>query len=237
MPPGGSGGAVPPTGEGGPRLPWEERDRLGIVEALVQTVRLLVTDPSEGFSRLRSDGDITSPILFGLILSWVSVLLSQIWQLMFRSAVRGMFHAFPRFEHFYSPPGVFGLVGVLVIWPVIFLVGLFIGAGIVHLCLMLVGATNESPTGFEGTLKVYAYSQVAGLASIVPLLGGLVFAIWAVVLEVIGFALVHRTTQGRALLGVLIPIFVCCACAILTFAVLGAAIAAFFASISGHAGT
>ncbi len=236
QPPSSGGGPLPP-GVGGPRLPWEERDRLGIVEALVQTVRLLVTDPSDGFSRLRPDGDITSPILFGLILSWVSVLLSQFWQILFGGAIRSILHGIRGFGNVYSSPGVFGIVGLLVIWPVIFIVGLFIGAGIVHLCLMLVGATNDSPNGFEGTLKVYAYSQVAGLASVVPLVGSLVFFVWAIVLEVIGFTLVHRTTQGRALLGVLIPLFVCCACAIFAVAVLGATLAAFFASLAGHGGT
>jgi hypothetical protein len=203
----------------------------------VQTIRLLVTDPSEGFSRLRADGDITSPILFGLLMSWGSVLLSQIWQLMFRSAIRSMFHSMPGMGEFYSTPGVFGLVGLLVVWPVIFIVFLFVGSGIVHLCLMLVGATNDSPSGFEGTLKVYAYSQVAGLASVVPLFGGFIFAIWAVVLEVIGFALVHRTTQGRALMGVLIPLLVCCVCGLLAAVFFGAMIAAFIASVTGHSGT
>jgi Yip1 domain len=200
-------------------------------------VRLLVTDPSDGFSRLRPDGDITSPILFGLLLSWASVFLSQVWRLMFRGAIRGVFHAFPGFGDRYVPSGVFGLVGLIVIWPVIFIAGLFIAAGIVHLCLMLVGATNDSPSGFEGTLKVYAYSQVAGIATIVPLFGGIVVIIWAVVLEVIGFALVHRTTQSRALMGVLIPLVVCCACAVVGIAALGASIAAFIASMSGHGGS
>jgi hypothetical protein len=207
-----------------------------MVDALVQTVRLLVTDPTDGFSRLRPDGDITSPILFGLILSWASVFLSQLWQLMFRGAIRGMFHGFPGFGGRFAPSGAFGLVALMVVWPVIFIAFLFIGAGIVHLCLMLVGATNESQAGFEGTLKVYAYSQVAGIASIVPLFGGFVVVIWVVVLEVIGFALIHRTTQAKALIAVLIPLVFCCACAVFGIAALGASIAAFLASMSGHAG-
>lgn len=200
-------------------------------------MRLLVTDPANAFARLKPDGDITSPILFGLVLSWAGVLMSQMWRLMFRGAMRGMFHMVPGFGDRFAAPGGFGLVAILVIWPVIFIVGLFIGAGIVHLCLMLVGATDQSQAGFEGTLKVHAYSQVASLATVVPLFGGLAFAVWAVVLEVIGFALVHRTTQGRALLGVLIPIVLCCACAVLGIAVLGASIAAFLSALSGHAGT
>jgi hypothetical protein len=222
---------LPPSG--GPRLPWEERDRLGLVEALIQTIRLLVTDPSNAFSRLRADGDLTSPILFGLILSWASVLLSQMWQLMFGGVIRSVLGGMHGFEGAFTPSGAAGIIGTLVVWPVIFVVGLFISAGILHLCLMIVGATSDSPSGFEGTLKVVSYSQVAGVASVVPLVGGFLFAIWALILEVIGSAIVHRTTQGRALMGVLIPVLVCCTCLIFAAAVFGTMIAAFIANMTG----
>jgi hypothetical protein len=213
-------------------LPWEERDRLGLVEALIQTVRLLVTDPTDAFSRLRPDSDLTSPILFGLILSWAGVLLSQMWELLVGGYVRSMFRGIEGFEGAFVP-GVAWSIGTLVVWPVIFVVFLFISAGILHLCLMIVGATSDSPSGFEGTLKVVSYSQVAGVASVVPLLGGFLFAIWAVILEVIGSSLVHRTTVARALMGVLIPILVCCTCIIFAAVVFGAMIAAFIASMTG----
>jgi hypothetical protein len=222
---------LPPSG--GQRLPWEERDRLGLVEALIQTIRLLVTDPSNAFSRLRADSDLTSPILFGLILSWVSVLLSQIWQLMFGGLVRSLFSQMHGFGGAFTPSGAAGVIGTLVVWPVIFVVGLFISAGILHLCLMIVGATTDSPNGFEGTLKVVSYSQVAGVASVVPLAGGFLFAIWALILEVIGSAIVHRTTQGRALMGVLIPVLVCCTCLVFAAVMFGAMIAAFIANMTG----
>jgi hypothetical protein len=221
-----------PPPAGGARLPWEERDRLGLVEALIQTVRLLVTDPTDAFSRLRPDSDLTSPILFGLILSWAGVLLSQMWELLVGGYVRSMFRGIEGFEGAFAP-GVAWSIGTLVVWPVIFVVFLFISAGILHLCLMIVGATSDSPSGFEGTLKVVSYSQVAGVASVVPLLGGFLFAIWAVILEVIGSSLVHRTTVARALMGVLIPILVCCTCIIFAAVVFGAMIAAFIASMTG----
>ena len=221
-----------PPPAGGARLPWEERDRLGLVEALIQTIRLLVTDPSDAFSRLRPDSDLTSPILFGLILSWAGVLLSQMWQLMFGGLMRSMFSGMEGLERAFAP-GVAWSIGTLVVWPVIFVVFLFISAGILHLCLMIVGATSDSPSGFEGTLKVVSYSQVAGVASVVPLVGGFLFAIWALILEVIGSSLVHRTTVARALMGVLIPILVCCTCAIFAAVFFGAMIAAFIASMTG----
>jgi hypothetical protein len=196
-------------------------------------VRLLVTDPSNAFSRLRRDSDLTSPLLFGLILSWLGVLFSQMWQLMFGGMMGSMLEGLQGMEGFYSPPGMFGILLTLVFWPILFMVFLFISAGILHLCLMIVGATSDSPTGFEGTLKVVSYSQVAGLAGVVPLVGGFLAALWVLILEVIGSTQVHRTTTGRALMGVLIPILLCCACILVGGIFFGAMIAAFIASMTG----
>lgn len=230
-------GSTPPGGSSGQRLPWEERDRLGLFEALIQTIRLVVTDPADAFSRLRPDGDLTSPILFGVIMSWVAIFLSQIWQLLFGGFYRSLFSQFGGLEDAFAAPGIGGLIGTLVLWPIFFLIGLFIGAGILHLCLMLVSATERSPFGFEGTLKVVAYTQTVGLASVVPVLGGFIMMVWGIYLEVIGAAAVHRTTQGKALLGVLIPLIVCCFCGLVSAVFFGAMIAAFIAALAGNTGT
>ncbi len=225
-----------PRPPGGDRLPWEERDRLGLVEALFQTIRLLVTDPSNAFSRLRPDGDLTSPILFGLIVSWAGVLLYQMWDLLVGGFVRSMIGGIEGMEGLGGAfaPGVLWSMAILVVWPIAFVVTLFISAGILHLCLMIVGATSDSPSGFEGTLKVVSYSQVAGIANVVPMMGFFLVAIWILILEVIGSSRVHRTTVSRALLGALIPTLVCCTCIILSF---GAMIVALIAAIAGAGGS
>ncbi len=226
----------PPAGGGeGPRLPWEDRDRLGFLDALIETVKLIATAPSDAFSRLRADGDLIWPLVFGLIFSWIGQFFSQVWNLIFGEAMQSMMTGFgdlgqfDEYMSFGSTGGVIQFVGTLVLWPVLFVIFLFIGAGIFHGCLMLVGATNESPTGFEGTLKVMAYSQIASLAAIVPFIGGLVAMLISLVLLVIGFTEVHRTTQGKALVGVLIPVALCCICCIVGIFVFGASLAAMMA--------
>lgn len=209
-----------------PRLPWEERDRLGFVEALVQTVRLLVLEPTNAFARLRPDGDITSPMLFGIIVSWICMLFSQLWSVVLSSSLRGAFGGMEGFEEIFRAPSVFALVGTMVVWPIFFVVIAFVGAGVLHLSLMMVGATQTSEQGFEGTLKVYVYATVSWLALLIPLAGGLVVSLWHIVLQVIGFAAAHRTTQGRALVAALIPTIVCCVCVAGVSIVFGAVIVA-----------
>jgi len=125
---------------------------------------------------------------------------------------------------FFQAPSIVGLVGIMVLWPVIFVVTVFIGAGILHLCLMMVGAMAKTELGFEGTLKVYVYATVSWLALVIPFAGSFVGTLWHMVLLVIGFSKAHRTGQGRSAVAVLIPAIVCCLCVIGTGVLFGAAV-------------
>ena len=232
--PPGSGSSIPAGPDSAPRLPWEERDRLGLVEAFVQTVRLLFIDTKVAFSRLRRDGDLTSPMLFGILVSWVSVLLSQLWNMLFLGSMSNIFGGVEGLEEAFQAPSLFELVVTLIIWPFVYVVIVFLGSGVLHLCLLIVGATERSETGFEGTLKVYAYATVAWLAVVLPFVGGLIAWLWNIVLEVVGLAAVHRTSQGRALAAVLIPTMVCCLCGLLLMILFGAAIAGFMQQLGGE---
>jgi hypothetical protein len=222
------------TGDGGgPRLPWEERQSLGFLDSLIATVKLLVTAPSDAFGRLRRDGDMVSPILFGVILTFVGQVFSQIWSLLFGAAMMSMFSGMGAMEGmegmgdlaFFGATNIASALIALVLTPIFYLIVLFIAAGIYHLCLMLFGAVESSPLGFEGTLKAVAYISVANLAQIVPFVGGLIAAIASIILLVVGFQQVHRTTQGKAIGAVLLPIVVCCVCVILGAVIFGGMIA------------
>lgn len=224
----------PPPGGGGAgaRLPWDERGQIGFPNALVETVKLLVTAPGDAFSRLRQDGDYFGPILFGGLLYWVGMIFGQIWQLLFGNAMLRMI------------PGEFGrqiaaqsagqgfvtAVIYIVFAPVLYLIALFIASGILHLCLMLVGALESSALGFEGTLKVVAYSSVTALANLVPIVGGLIGMVGSLILLTVGFTQAHKTTQGKALTAVLIPVVICCVCVVIGAVVFGAGLAALIAN-------
>ncbi len=227
--------APPPPGGGsgdGPRLPWDDRDRLGFVGAFIETVKLTVTAPGDAYRRLRADGDYFGPLFYGLILSWIGMFFGQLWSLLMGSALTSMM----------GDIGAMGAVAgtsfiqmiiLLVVWPFIYAISVFIMAGIYHLCLMLVGGVADSPTGFEGTFKVVTYSSVYNLCNIVPFIGGLIGFVWMVILLTVGFTEAHRTSQGKALGGVLLPIVLCCLCGVLIAVIFGASIAAMIAGANG----
>jgi hypothetical protein len=98
-----------------------------------------------------------------------------------------------------------------VLAPLLIVIGLFIGAGITHLALVLFGGAKE---GFEATFRVACYSVAPSVLAIVPFCGGMIGGIWRIVLMIIGIAEAHGVSKGIAAAAVLVPIVVlCCCCA------------------------
>lgn len=230
-PPPGEPPAAPPPGgppAARPGLPWDHRKDLG---ALVETVKLLVTSPGRAYAMAREKGDYGSPLLFAVIFFIVGGILNGLWQLAFGPA--------PWLEYMEQMPpemreamagasagGPVSLVLGILLAPVIGIIALFIWSGIVHLVLQLLGGLRDSTAGFEGTFRAIAYSSVANVAYVVPLVGPILCALWTIVLDVIGLSTLHRTSKGKALAAVLIPVVVCCCILIAVIAMMGAAIGA-----------
>ena len=117
-----------------------------------------------------------------------------------------------------------GIVFRVVFAPIGIALVLFIGAAILHVSFMVVGALASSTSQFEGTFRLVSYSSIAHIAYIVPIVGGLLALVWRVYLMMVGAQQLHKTTQGKALFGILLPICLCCVCAIAGAMIAGAAI-------------
>ncbi len=206
----------PPPQDAPGGLPWEERAKHGALNAFVETVKSIVTAPIPAFARARRQGDLISPFAYAVLVGWLGVVVAQLWHLaMGTSLLSLMSPEVRRGVPFLVAATGFGLAFTLVLAPIFILLGLFIWGAIVHLFLMLFGGTKDSPTGFEGTLRVLAWSTTAQLAQVVPFAGGLIALVWGIALQTLGLASFHRTSHGRALAAVLAPILFCCVCAAL----------------------
>ncbi len=206
---------VDPPGESSerPGNDWERRTEVGLLEGLVAAIKGFIFAPGETFEKTRESGDLGSPLLFAILIGFVMAIIGQIWGMFFgvsllsilpeeaREAV-GMFLATSGFSFFAS----------IIIVPIFTVIGIFIYGAILHLMLLLVGGLEKSSSGFEGSIRVVAYAQVATLAQIVPVIGGMISFFWGLFLGVIGVTRLHRTSDGKALLAVILPIILCCAC-------------------------
>jgi hypothetical protein len=193
------------------------------LEGIYETAKLFLLNPSDAFARMSTSGDIGRPLLFAVVLGWVGIVAAQLYQLLIPRF--GMpWRYFPEMErslHFALRP-VF-TIGMMVLAPVFVLLGVFIWAAILHLFLLVVGAGEK---GFTTTVRVVCYAGVVQIAQVLPLCGGLLALVWSIVLEIVGLAVAHRTSQGKAAVAVLLPIALCCACAAVLAVAFGAAILA-----------
>lgn len=205
--------SLPPDPGAAAVLPWERGRERDPVHAFVETIKLFVTRPDEAWRLTPERGGLESPLLFGLIVSFFGAAIAFLYRWIFVSPWVRMLPAaaFRRWGHvpwwaMGRRPSGCGIV----VWPFVaaftILIGLFVVSAILHLFVLIVGAARASASGFEGTFRVVAYSSVSSLAQLIPIFGGLVAFVWWIVLAAKGIARLHRTTPGRALAAVLVPI-------------------------------
>ena len=201
-------------------LPWEHRQERGFFNAFIETLAMVLTKPDLAFRTMKTEGGLAEPLIYALIGGCVGGIVSLLFSLGLQSM--GLFTGQRDAFGVMAGMGI-GSIAFIVLIPIFIVVGLFIGAAIVHLCLMIVGGANKS---FEVTFRVLAFSQGStGPLQMIPVCGGLIAGVWALVVNCIGLARAHETSTGRAVLAVLLPLVVCCGGAIVLaamFCVLGA---------------
>jgi hypothetical protein len=210
---GGSGGSDrSPGGPGGPprvsgSTSGGEFNYQDPVQSFLNAVRGVVTAPVSFFRGIRREGDFVNPLIFAIICYEVAAILGGLLSLV--GVSMGETQGFVSF-----------LIGIILA-PIFAAIGLFIGAGILHLLVMLIVGSGNS--GFEGTFRVSAYSSVTSLVSWIPFIGWIA-SLYGIYLAIMGMREVHNTTTGRAALVVLIPAVVVFLLALLLIAAIGAAI-------------
>ena len=113
--------------------------------------------------------------------------------------------------------GAIGMVVFLIMMPALVVLALFVWAGIIHLFALMFGAAQH---GFEATFRVVCYSHGStAVLQAIPVFGGFIAAIWVVVAIIIGLAEAQQASLGRAAAAVLVPVALCCVCAMLAIGV------------------
>ncbi|MEP6822178.1 MAG: YIP1 family protein, partial [Chthoniobacterales bacterium] len=130
-------------------LPWENREQLGWLNALVETVQMVLLHPEQAFAAMRREGGLVDPLLYTIILGMVGAVISFVFSIGLHSFGLG------------SRNGLGALVGMgavsfgwLIAMPFVLVIGAFIAAGLFHLVLMLIGGAKQP---FEATLRVFCF--------------------------------------------------------------------------------
>ena len=216
----GAGGTTPPpqsispiasdAAAAAPRsgLPWEHRQQLGLVKAFVDTVILVLSKPVEAFAIMKTEGGLVEPAIYAVIGGTLAKIVATLIFLPLH-AIGFMAN---RDSAMFGGFGMgFGLIVNLILWPLWVAIGMFIGAGLIHLSLMLLGGAKKP---FETTFRVCCFSfGSANVISIVPMCGAFIALVYNLVLNCMGIARTHEIDTGKAVMAVLLPCLVCCAIA------------------------
>lgn len=206
-------------GAGGDRTgpPWESG--LAFPQSYIDTVRGVLLDPNTFFAAMRREGGLQAPLIFALI-GLVGVTI-----------IRALLSAMLPFS---SLGGTMSFGASFIVMPVILTLALFIASGIYHFILQMLGGPLQP---YETTFRVVAYGWGSTyLVSIVPICGGIVSAVWTLVVLVIGLSKAHDTSQNNALIAVLVPTVVCCVIGVAVAVMFGLGLAALIAGASGGMG-
>jgi DNA-directed RNA polymerase subunit RPC12/RpoP len=193
--------------------PWEEKERLGFFPALTSTLKESLTRPSDFYRKMPVSGGLGSPLIYAIIWGTLGIMFTIIWQILFGGIL----------EMMAQPPGIKRefepgyLLALAILSPILVIIGIFVGSGILHLCLMIIGGNKK---GFEATFRVVSYAYGAQILSAIPFCGGFIGVIWMIVIEIIGLKEAHGISGGKAALAIFLPIIFCCGLGIIFLAIL-----------------
>lgn len=207
----GAGAPREPSGEG---IPWENEHSAA---ALIQTIKVVLLETSRTFAQASTTESIGSAFGYAMLLGSIGGLAGTGWQFLIGRAgpldilknLPPEFGEYGKLLENFTSPSIFALVAI----PMALVIGLFVWAGIVHVSLTMVGGASS---GFEATFRSIAYAQGStALLQIVPVVGGLVAAVWNLLITILAVKELHKTTTGKAVAGVLLPmgvLLLCCCC-------------------------
>lgn len=212
---------IPPSIEKVEGLPWDNRHALGFWSALFETIRLVLFEPSLAFSRMKTTGGFGSPLFYYVMIGTVGGVAGIVYQSVLSSYQQAPGTAEQQaFAVAFNSSVVIGVT--IMILPFFLAIGAYIGAGILHFSLMLLGGAKRP---LQATFRVCCFAGgSSAVLQLLPVCGGLAASVWNVILVIIGLAKVHEISKGRALVAVLLPTLVCCG--VVIFALLAIAAAA-----------
>src|SRR5207244_13506955 len=195
---------IAPTATIAPRsgLPWDDRQQRGILRAFFDTLIMVLTKPAEAFAVMKREGGLGEPLIYAIIGGSVGGVIYFLYNFLLGSAHLLGSHENPMMQMMGG--GVRPLFFIILV-PLFVTIATFIGSGIFHLCLMIVGGAKQP---FETTFRVVCFAGgSANPLLIIPICGGLIGGIWRTFLFFIGLLPAHKPAPAAPSLPGALPLF------------------------------
>jgi hypothetical protein len=185
---------------------WERASGLSL-GAAIETVKQVFSNPKSTFQNLPPTGGLGRPLFFYTLVGWISGGTAIFYQITAASINPEMFLG-EAAKGLTQGTIVAAGIAVVLFLPLFLIAGAFIWAAMVHLFLMITGASRH---GFEATFRALAYSSGAtSMLQLVPLCGGYLYPVAHIVYGVIALKEVHRTDLWRVVLSMVLMMLLCC---------------------------
>ncbi len=194
-------------------LPWDMRKQIGFFRGIAQTIRLLLSHPTEFFGKMRMTGGYSSPIWFAVSVSLVIALInSGTWWLV-RPVLPGMDQMFP-----FNSESIWwaynaGSLFLAATLGTLFMLGLY--TGVYYMGAYILGVRTRLETVFRitafvsGSIEIFsviAYPLTQMFATDIYMLpvaglGSLIFLAMHITYMYFGYKVVLQLPKGKAVLG------------------------------------
>ena len=176
-------------------IPWEDRARLGWLNAAWKTLALSFSDGSF-YERMPVEGGLVDPLLFGMLMRSIVIFIYGL----LAAALYFVIGAATG-DPLMFMQAVFQLGGI-VFQMLQAAVLLFFLSALIHIAVAIFGGER----GFEGTFRVYAYGRGLDVLELIPVAGQLAAVVWRLLIYWRGLQVVQRMTSGKALFAASVPL-------------------------------
>jgi hypothetical protein len=171
--------------------------------SLLSTTRDVLFSPQRFFDELSPDGPLRAPVLYFLICSAITTVISVVASLTFLAVPAGISVATGSLDAglLVRILAIF-LFASLVVLPVLFVAGFFVSVLILHAFIRLIAGRDQK--GLPATLRVSCYSVGAPVAVAWIPLAGILAVLYCFYLHTTGLKRVHEISTARSLGPILI---------------------------------
>jgi hypothetical protein len=204
------------------RLPWDDRESLGLLRAWWQTCMKMIASPVETLRTAEPAAPLGSSLLFAVLCALAGYLATIV---LYGLGIGGVMLAAAAKGEGFGKMGVVGGIGIGIGVSVFYLLllagfsmlSVLFWAGLEHFTLGLLGGPRGS---YAVSVRAQAMGMGVYVIGFIPLCSLYVFPIWSIVVRIFAMQNLHRTTGGRAVGAVLIPAGILIFCLVSAYAVM-----------------
>lgn len=207
---------------------WEAGWKVNPFKAYVDTFKKVVLEPTSYFATITPIKDYAAIFVLLYVNLFIALFAGVLWGQLFNFSLLKILSQQP--ELFYERTSLIGELCGAFFGPLLFIVIIFVMAGIHHFFLRTVAGSKKD---FDSTITIYTLGSVVYVFKIVPVLGDLAVFVYKIILTIFGMADMHEVPQSKAFLAWVFPVLICCCCYFGTV-IFFISVVAGFISAAGH---